>query len=192
MARATAAMSWMVSQLLQLQPGTKNGGIVGNGYGYHNSRDSHRANRPNDYSIQDAIDQQGPGDAASACDWTFPDAQSSRYENIAKYTSRVIASAKDPNDPRLDGWREIYGQADGDLQVEGWDFRNGVPASSDSSHLWHIHLSESRAYTEDWTNKHKMLSVLRGETIEEWNRSQGIEPAEDFSTYWYDDTESNG
>ena len=68
----------------------------------------------------------------------------------------------------MDGWREFYGNADDDTYVEGWDFRYGHSATSDSSHLWHIHLSENRDQTTSQTNKEALLSVLRGETVEQW------------------------
>lgn len=165
-----ASAEWVrfMGELLALEPGTQNGGIFANKSGYHNTRANHLKYRPSDYSIQATADKMGPPDVGAAGDWTFPDAQAGRYATISKYMSRIIASAKDPNDPRLNGWREAYGQADGDLAVEGWDFQAGVPVTSDSSHLWHIHFSELRKYADNWDNKLAMLSVLRGETVEQW------------------------
>lgn len=168
MSFVTDEMAWLMSELLALEPGTQNGGIFANKSGYHNTRDNHLANRPRDYSIQDAVDREGPGDKAGAFDWTFPDAQSSRYGSISKYMSRIVASGKDPDDPRLNNWREFYGQADGDREVEGWDSRYLVPVTSDSSHLWHIHGSVSRKYADDRATMEALLSVLKGESVEEW------------------------
>ncbi len=187
--RITEASWWLMEELLKLDPGTQNGGIYANKPGYHNTR---AANDPSDYSVRDAEDQAGPSDKAAAYDWTFPEAQSlalaagetgaepdlllpsglqattSDYSNIARYSSRLLASGKDPSDPRLDGWREFYGQADTDSSVEGWDFRYDTAVSSDSSHLWHIHLSEDRGKVSSYENKEALLSVLRGETVEQW------------------------
>lgn len=168
MGYATDEMQWLMGELLALEPGTQNGGIYANKSGYHNTRNNHLANRPGDYSIQDAIDREGPGDKAGAFDWTFPDAQSGRYAAISKYMSRIIASGQDMNDPRLDGWREFYGQADGDRAVEGWDSRYLVPVTSDSSHLWHIHGSVARKYAADLPTMKALLSVLKGETVKQW------------------------
>jgi murein L,D-transpeptidase YcbB/YkuD len=80
-------------------------------------------------------------------------------------------------DPRLAGWREAYGQADGDRQVEGWDFRQHRAVTSDSSHLWHIHLSESREHVQSYANKEALLSVLRGEPLANWQARRPAGPS---------------
>jgi len=162
-ARITGASWWLMEQLLALQPGTKDGGIYANKPGYHNTR---TGNASSDYSVRDAEDRGGPADKAAAYDWTFPDAQNGNFATIAKYSARLLTSGRDPNDNRLDGWREFFGQTDNDNEVEGWDFRRGRAASSDRSHLWHIHLSEDRDKVESMDNKRALLSVLRGETNE--------------------------
>lgn len=165
LSQITDAMNWLWQQLHTLEPSSELGGIYANKPGYHNTRN---ANSPSNYSVVDGEDKGGPGDKAAAIDWTFPEAQHGDYSRIKKYSGRLLASGQDMNDPRLDGWREFYGQADGDSAVEGWDYRYVRPVSSDSSHLWHIHLSEDRDKTESYDNKKNLLSVLRGETVEQW------------------------
>ncbi|SCF44346.1 FG-GAP repeat [Micromonospora mirobrigensis] len=175
-----------MGQLLSLESGSQNGGIYANKPGYHNTR---AGNATNDYSVRDQEDQGGPSDKAAAYDWTFPDAQgfapassptldaqpvqrfaatAADYSAISRYSQRLLASGRNPNDPRMDGWREFYGQADTDSGVEGYDFRYDRDVSSDPSHLWHIHLSEDRDKTTSMDNKVALLSVLRGETVEQW------------------------
>jgi len=165
-AHTTDAMWWLWLQLQALEPSTKLGGTFASKPGYHNYRNA----LPSwDYSVTDRPpDGGGPGDVCAAIDWTFPDAQAGNYSTIAKYTKRLFASAQDPADPRLDGWREFYGQADDDTYVEGYDIRYGTPATSDSSHLWHIHISENRDQATSQANKEALLSVLRGETLAQW------------------------
>lgn len=164
--RITDAMWWLWQQLLALEPSSKLGGIYANKPGYHNARNNLS---DWDYSVCDnPPDQGGPGDKAAAIDWTFPDAQSGNYSTISTYTKRLIDSGKDPDDPRLDGWREVYGNADNDTYVEGWDFRYGYAVTSDSSHLWHIHASENRDQTTSQKNKEAFLSVVKGETVAQW------------------------
>jgi hypothetical protein len=162
----TDEMWWFWQQLQALEPTSQLGGVYAAKPGYHNKR----RNLPAwDYSVtDDPPDKDGPDDKAAAIDWTFPDAQRGDYSTIAKYTQRLIDSGADPHDPRMDGWRECFGNADSDSYVEGWDFRYGVPSTSDSSHLWHIHLSESRSQTTSRANKEACLSVLRGETVAQW------------------------
>lgn len=167
----TNEMWWLWQQLQALEPSSKLGGIYANKPGYHNAR----GQLPSwDYSVcDDPPDQGGPPDKAAAIDWTFPDAQAGNYSTISKYTKRLIDSGKDPDDPRMNGWRECYGNADSDTYVEGWDFRYGYAVTSDSSHLWHIHLSENRDQTTSQKNKEALLSVLKGETVDQWLRGPG-------------------
>lgn len=162
-----------MDELLELEDGTANGGIGADKSGYHNSRKRNAEKWPGNYSIRDAIDREGPDDLAAAYDWTFRDAQKKNYATIAKYMKRIRASGKNPADPRLDGWREFYGQADNDTYVEGYDVRYDKEVTSDSSHLWHIHGSETRKFVTSWTNKENLLSVLRGETVAQWRAKGG-------------------
>src|SRR5678816_913867 len=84
-------------ELHKLEPSTRLGGIYANKPGYHNTRNQLPST---DYSVQYALDRIGPDDKASALDWTFPSAQSGSYALIDKYSSRLLASGQDPNDPR--------------------------------------------------------------------------------------------
>lgn len=174
-ARVTDAGWWFMQQLLALESGTANGGIYANKSGYHNTRANNDDDWPGNYSVRDATDRRGPGNKAAAYDWTFRDAQHGKYQTIIKYTDRLLESAKDLNDPRLNGWREFYGQADRDTRVEGWDTRYGRAATSDPSHLWHLHFSEGREFVESFDNKKALLSVLRGETTAQWRGQDDME-----------------
>lgn len=191
-ARITAASWWFMGQLLALEPGTAYGGIYANKPGYHNTRTSNNRQWPGNYSVTDKVDRGGPPDKAAGYDWTFRDAQAQRYDTIAKYTDRLLKSAKDMSDPRLNGWREFYGQADQDRHVEGWDTRYLRAATSDPSHLWHIHLSESRNQVESYDNKRAMLSVLRGETVAQWRGEDDVELSDKVSVpQWVQDNFDN-
>lgn len=154
---------WLEFQ--KLEPTCALGGIYADKPGYHN----YRLNLPRtDYSVQLDDDKLGPGDMAAAIDLTFPDAQSGRYATIIKYADRLLRSGLDPNDPRGNYLREFYGQADSDTGVEGWDFQYLVPVTSDSSHLWHLHLSFLRRWLNDPAAFAAVLSILRGETVAQW------------------------
>jgi hypothetical protein len=147
------------------------GGIYADKPGYHNKR----VDLPsNDYSVAEfAIDRQGPSGNASAVDITSKSAQNGDYGIINKYSKRLLA-AGETKDPRTTGWREFFGQTDADGGVEGWDFaKNHSSTSSDTSHNWHIHLSEHRGYTTSKDNKDALLSVLRGETLDAYKARGG-------------------
>jgi hypothetical protein len=168
--RITDAMWRLWEELHKLEPETRLGGIFANKPGYHNTRNN---NASGNYSVRDAEDRGGPGNKAAALDWTFPSAQRGDYRLIAKYCRRLLASGENKNDERLNGWREFYGQADSDRQVEGWDSRYLKRITSDDSHLWHIHFSEDRDKVESWANKDALLSVLRGESVQAWRERNG-------------------
>ena len=182
----TDATAYLKEAMLSLEPGTQWGGDFADKPGYHNKRQ----NLPSyDYSVCDKPpDGGGSSSVAAAVDWTFPEAQRGDYSRISVYTKRLMDSALDPADIRLDGWREFYGQADNDSYVEGWDCRYGYAVTSDSSHLWHIHLSENRDQTGSYPNKDNLLSVLRGETVEEWGDDVS---AKDVWNYDVDPSQKN-
>ena len=155
-------------------------GIYANKSGYHNTRANHLRNRPNDYSIQAALDKLGPSDKAAAIDITFRSAQRSDFRIIRIYTQRMINAMRD-RDERL--WyagkpilREVFGNADLDREVEGWSLYRGRAATSDDSHLWHMHLSWHRWAVENWTAALQILSILLGKPIVQ------PEPGEDMPT----------
>jgi hypothetical protein len=57
--------------------------------------------------------------------------------------------------------REFYGSTDG-YNVCGWDYYGGYAVTSDDSHLWHIHLSILRQYSNDTTALAKVADVITG------------------------------
>ncbi len=87
-------------------------------------------------------------------------------------TGRLLASAKDVNDPRLNYTREFYGTLDGE-NVTGWDTYYGSARTSDRSHLWHIHISFLRKYVNDSVAMNAVLSVIKGQTVLQWQAGNG-------------------
>lgn len=166
--RVTDAQWRLWEELKRLEPETELGGFYANKSGYHSTRADNDRFWPGNYSVRDAVDRRGPADKTAGLDWTFPSAQRGDYTLISKYCRRLMASSVDLDDERLNGWREWYGQTDNDTAVEGWDCRYLEAVTSDSSHLWHIHFSETRELVGDWANKDALLSVLRGEPLQAW------------------------
>src|SRR3990172_3421380 len=141
-------------------------GIEADKPGYHNTRDRLlREGRTDDYSIQTAKDNKGPGDEGSAIDWTFRDAQAGNFSTIAKYSNRLYAAGVN-DDPRAKTYlREFFGNTDSDRTVEGWSYYRDASATSDNSHLWHIHLSIYRKYINDIAAMHALLDLCAGKAI---------------------------
>lgn len=161
----------LMPKVVKLEPKkSANGGTLARKPGYHNSRNHliKTLKRPWDYSIRWPLDQKGSGDEEAAFDWTFWDAQQGNYETIAKYSKRLL-NAGHTKDPRATRYlREFYGNTDSDKVVEGWDFVRHAAASSDKSHLWHIHVSVRRKYVNDPKAMDAIYSLLSGETLADW------------------------
>jgi hypothetical protein len=149
--------------------GWRLGGIYAHKPGYHSSREENQANWPGNYSIKVSLDRQGPSDKAAAIDYTMSDAEMRRRTGY-------LARAAERRDPRLAAVREFYGTLDS-RSVYGRikDSRTGAwrASSADSSHLWHVHISVLRAYTNTWEELAPLLSVLAGESLDEWRDRQG-------------------
>lgn len=177
----TDAAWWLWLRLKELEPRTQLGGILAWKKGFHSTGQYNLEHYPDNYSIRDAVNRDGPWwrDKASALDWTFPDAQGGTYTTIAKYTARVLASGRDANDPRLDLiMYEVYGNADSDRTVEGWDEYHEASVSSDSSHLWHIHFSFFRSKCGDYWGMWALLTVLMGWSVSQWRATLPTTPVD--------------
>jgi hypothetical protein len=140
-----------------LIPGVLLGGIYANKSGYHNTVAANLANWPWSYSVRFPLDlNRGPDDKARAIDLTMSAA------NMRTFTGRLIAAA-DRQDPRMRPVRDFYGTVDA-VNVVGRirDTDTGPyrKTSSDTSHLWHIHVSIWAAFCADWTAVAGVLSVL--------------------------------
>lgn len=145
--------------------------------GYHADRNTllKNPNWRNDYSIRLPADKLGPSAMGAAVDWTFRSAQRGDFANIRKYGDRVRRAFL-ARDPRLHGWREVLCQGDSDAAADGYDFVSWTERTPDSTHTWHFHFSTLRQFIEDRTHYQAMLSILRGETLAQWQRKDDEMP----------------
>lgn len=183
----TDAEWWLWLRLKELEPNSRLGGIYANKSGFHNTGNNNERYWPGNYSIRDTRNRRGPWwrEYASAIDWTFPDAQAGNYTTIAKYTKRLFVSAQNPNDPRLDLILfEFYGQDDNDRHVEGYNEFREEFVTSDSSHLWHIHISFWRDACGDFWAMWALLTVLMNWSMDQWMASLPKKPEQVPSTDW--------
>lgn len=145
--------------------GWRLGGIYADKPGYHNTVAANQSRWPGNYSVRYSLDtQQGPRDKARAIDYTMSDA------DMRKYTQRLL-DACNRNDPRVKGLREFYGTVNKRTVVGRIrnDDRSAFRSStSDSSHLWHIHISLWAAYCDNWEILSGIISVLAGESLAAW------------------------
>jgi hypothetical protein len=150
---APAAIMGLYNDVKAAIPAAVLGGIQGDAshdYGYHRGRNYVSAS---DYSVQLADDKQGSGDACSALDLSWTEAQ-------WHYTvsARLLDAA---GDERMMACREFYGSLDGQY-VCGWDYAGGYSVTSDDSHLWHVHLSILRRYADDAEALDGIAQVITG------------------------------
>ncbi|GGK13268.1 hypothetical protein GCM10010124_02320 [Pilimelia terevasa] len=148
------------------------GGIFANKAGYHGTR---TGNHPANYSVTRAVDKRGPADKAAAIDWTFASAQRGDFAHIIKITKRILSAYDNPADPRIGAHNtaEIYGTTNG-RTVTGR--LHGRPASSDSSHLWHIHFALNRELVGDTFTCRAVLSVVCGQSLADWKAQNKPKP----------------
>jgi len=140
----------------------------GGGYtlkpGFHSSVEDNVTRWPGNYSIRDAINRREPKTVGRAVDVTLSGSDMKRCTGH-------LANAAAADDPRLAPVREFYGTLNG-TTVFGrahtgpdTDWRS---SSADSSHLWHIHLSFFTPYVDDWTALAGVVSVLVGESLDDY------------------------
>lgn len=150
---APAAIRGLFDKVHAAMPAALMGGIIGDQahtYGYHRGRNYVGAG---DYSTQYPEDREGDGEAASALDISWSDAES-------HYTaSRRLLDAA--HDSRMHAARSFFGSVDG-WNVCGFDYVEGVPVTSDDSHLWHVHLSITRKYANDAAALDGIAQVITG------------------------------
>lgn len=137
-------------------------GIVGDRAhtrGYHRGRNFVPST---DYSRQLTEDKKGDGDYACAIDMSFS------ASKMKLYTGRLKA-ATERNDPRMKYVREFYGTLNGSdvygLIHEGSADNTWRRSTSDSSHLWHVHISILRQYSNNKAVMQGILDILMGKGI---------------------------
>ena len=81
-------------------------------------------------------------------------------EQMIAQSKRLMAAVKSG---QLEEVRELYGNVDGDQVVDGWDNLHNRAATSDSSHLWHWHLTLDRRHCADRALMERILAVALGE-----------------------------
>lgn len=183
-AHTHSALVRLYNEFAKVEPMAQFSGTFARKGGYHNLEYNHvhgiLGGSRNDYSIRLSMDREGPNRLASAIDISFKDArEDSDFETIAKYSNRLYVAMKN-NDPRLyykgkRVVREFFGNIDLDRAVEGWtlcssDGCHSRAATSDISHLWHIHISFQRWVwglgATVWDAINGILDILLGRSLE--------------------------
>lgn len=164
---ATSAEKWLADEWEKIYATAVLSGIVGDlahkaRGGYHISRQD----QPTDnYSVIRADDKpgNGPSDRAAAIDMTMSTA------DIIKCHTRLREIWKNrANDPRMkyiNAWNGWDGQGD----AGRYDVVKGTVSTASSDHKWHIHLEIRRKYVNDMNAMRAILSMLKGESLAQFN-----------------------
>lgn len=160
---ATFWQLWLDAQ--RIIPGVRLGGIYANKSGYHNTVAANLRYWPGTYSVRLRLDLDGDRTKSRAIDLTMSTSE------MRKRCGYLQASISDPDDDRLDLWREFYGTLDGrtvwgrikDSKTGKWR-----TTTSDSSHLWHLHAGCFASYVSDEALA-GLISVLSGEPYSDWS-----------------------
>lgn len=145
------------------QPANAIGGKGDNNHlrGYHRSRNwilnsAYSKYGTTDYSIQLELDKGGDGNWLAALDMTVP------AEQLYAACRRVDQAVRAGLLPEV---REFYGTFDGKTVI-GYDAAKGRPATSDSSHLYHLHISFYRSMADvDHTVLYQIITGTGGASM---------------------------
>lgn len=157
MATAPEAIYEFFNNVQEKIPTAVLGGIVGDIYhsfGYHLARDELPSN---DYSVILELDQEGDSGAASALDISLDP------NLMITVTNRLLTAARNKS-PLMSPVREFCGTTDG-INTHPFDLATGIegPINSwDASHLWHVHISFYRAYSENFDAIKSVIDVITG------------------------------
>ena len=129
--------------------------------GYHRSREwilnsPYSRDGAGDYSVQATLDKTG--DARWLCAMDLQ--TKAGVPELIEICRRLDVAVRADRLPQI---REWYGNADGDKIVDGWDNLRDRAASSDSSHLWHLHVSFFRSRA-NWDHS-LLFDVITGDDM---------------------------
>lgn len=108
------------------------------------------------YSVSENPGNKAPADSNWACALDITPKTSANMLAMSRRIDTAVRSGG------LEEVTEWYGNLDGDQRVDGYDNIRNAVATSDDSHLWHLHLSFDRAAVAQ-LDVTKLFSVLTGE-----------------------------
>lgn len=168
---ATDELEWLAHEWTKLYKSAKFSGIVGDAAhaargGYHIGR---AFQSKTNYSVIRADDKGGPNNAAAAVDMNLGQADMVQLHVFL----RGLFNAKDPRMKYINAWN-------------GWDGHDGAGRydvvrhevdAATSDHKWHMHLEVRRRYVEDMAAMRAILSMLKRESLADYQKSIAPKPA---------------
>ena len=183
---APAQLVYLSNEWEKLYPSAAISGIVGDAAhaargGYHISIQD----QPSDnYSVTRKDDKAPPGDwprnMASAVDMTL------NLTDMKKCHARLKAAwqnrATDERMKYINAWNGW----DGNGSPGRYDVVTGTIGTASDDHKWHVHLEVRRRYVNDRKAMDAILSVLKGQTLEEYLGDEDMPSAQDIAKAVWD------
>jgi len=183
---APAQLVYLSNEWEKLYPSAAISGIVGDAAhaargGYHISIQD----QPSDnYSVTRKDDKAPPGDwprnMASAVDMTL------NLTDMKKCHARLKAAwqnrATDERMKYINAWNGW----DGNGSPGRYDVVTGTVGTASDDHKWHVHLEVRRRYVNDRKAMDAILSVLKGQTLEEYLGDEDMPSAQDIAKAVWD------
>lgn len=159
---AAPALATLASRIRGHWPGAEVG-VKGNNVhlrGYHRSRrwikeSSYCTNRT--YSVSRTAGDRSGGDPNWLCALDFGGISQAELHAVCKRLDAAVRAGL------LEKITEWYGNFGDDGRVDGWDNISDRLASSDSSHLYHLHMSFDRGRANE--DHSDVLAILMGEDM---------------------------
>ena len=170
---APDVLEWLVGEWCEVIGSAQNSGIVNDSgdIGQTSKHWSRQDNPSGSWAVTHAKDKKGPSNMSAALDVSMSEADMKKVHGRFKtlYNNRAT-------DPRA-AYVDCFNGWDGNGSPGRYDLPAGNVSTTDDSHKWHEHVETFYQYTgidaESWKAARAILSVVKGETPEQWLAAEG-------------------
>lgn len=170
---APDVLVWLADEWEKVIPSAECSGIV-NDSGDRGKTSKHWSRQDNpsgSWAVTHSKDKKGPSNMSAALDMTMQN-QSDMFTVHKRF--KALFNARD-TDPRA-AYVDCFNGWDGNGSPGRYDLPAGTVSTTDDSHKWHEHVETFYQYTgtdkESWKAARAILSVVKGETVEQWLDSE--------------------
>lgn len=171
---APDVLKWLADEWEKVIPSAECSGIV-NDKGDQGKTSKHWSRQDNpsgSWAVTHSKDKKGPSNMSAALDMTMHN-----DNDMFAVHKRFKALYKDrATDPRA-AYVDCFNGWDGNDSPGRYDLPAGTVSTTDDSHKWHEHVETFYQYTgtddESWKAARAILSVVKGETAQQWLDSEG-------------------
>lgn len=160
----TPAMSWLATRLCaRYNRPAYAAGVKGDEFHLRGAHRSRSWILRSVYCTNRSYTVTHPDDLAGDENWCAGlDFNPGSTETLVAICRRLDAAARAG---RIEEVSEWYGNVDGDAVVDGWNNVLNRAATSDSSHLWHLHVTVKRRWANDAAVMQRLYEILTGDEM---------------------------